>query len=190
VAGFILTCLGDEYKWSFLPSRTGNTLSDKIALRVLKNNSINFERYSFLDRGSDERQYSSPLIDLPFCSVMRSKYGTYEVYHTSGDNLNFVSPIGLKQSLDFYIELISAFEENRVPKTKIFGEPMFSKRLLRDTFGGKTSLSLESINLSNVIALSDGSYDYTELSSILNVPYSDVVNYCNTLIQHDLIELL
>ncbi len=190
IAGFILTCLGDEYNWSFLPSRTGNTLSDKMALRVLRSNLINFKQYSFLDRGSDERQYCSPLIDLPFCSVMRSKYGAYETYHTSGDNLNFVSPIGLKQSLDFYIDLIAAFEKNRVPKTKIFGEPMFSKRLLRDTLGGKTTLSLESMNLSNIIALSDGSHDYTELSTVLNVPYNDVVNYCNILIQHDLIELL
>ena len=36
IAGFILTCLGDERCVSYMPSRKGDTLSDRIALKILK----------------------------------------------------------------------------------------------------------------------------------------------------------
>lgn len=187
VAGFVLTCLGDQNAWSYLPSRTGITLSDKIAKRVLKNHDIKFDSYSFLDRGSDERQYCSPLIDLPFCSIMRSKYGTYDVYHTSGDNLNFISEQGLQDSLDFYIELIQEFENNRIPIAKIFAEPRFSKYGMRGGVGAMPKLDSQSVLVSNICALADGSFDYHELSLLLKVPTSEIIEQCQNLKQLGLI---
>jgi len=86
IAGFVLTCLGDEGKFSYIPSRYGNTLADKVALFTLKNEVKEYISYSYLDKGSDERQYCAPGIDLPVCSITRSKYGTFPEYHTSADN--------------------------------------------------------------------------------------------------------
>ena len=60
IAGFNVTCVGDNKSYSYLPSRLGLTLADKVALHVLKWTNKNFKKYTWLDRASDERQYCSP----------------------------------------------------------------------------------------------------------------------------------
>ena len=76
--GLNLTCVGDDRAFSFLPSKHKYLYIDRLVRRVLNNQKIKFKEYDWLTRGSDERQYSSPNIDLPFVSIMRSKYGTYK----------------------------------------------------------------------------------------------------------------
>ena len=87
-AAFNLTCVGDEKNYSFLPSRKGNTITDKVARHCIKNQQVNYKEYNFLkDRGSDERQYCSPKVDLPMVSIMKSKYGEYKVVCPSSTSL-------------------------------------------------------------------------------------------------------
>ena len=88
IAGFNIVCKIDNKTYSYIPSRAGNTISDKLSLKILKKKKLKFKKYSWLDRGSDERQYCAPGVDLPISSITRSKYNTYKEYHTSLDNLN------------------------------------------------------------------------------------------------------
>ena len=60
---------------------------------------------------------------------MRSKYNTYDEYHTSFDNLDFVSSDGLNDSFNVYKEVLNSIEKDNFPKAKILAEPMMSKRV-------------------------------------------------------------
>jgi len=182
IAGFVITCVGDNNNYSFLPSRTGDTYADKIAKFVLNNYVKEYKEYSFLERGSDERQYCTPLIDLPVVSIMRSKYGTYPEYHTSLDNLNFISPLGLSNALKIYIKIIQVLENNYIYKPKIFCEPQLGKRGLYNT-----SSNDNPIDIVNLLAYLDGKNDLIDLSRLINVDFFEIVNYINALVKENLI---
>jgi len=187
VAGFNITCVGDNNSYSYLPSRQGDTLADRASLNVLKYKHPNFKRYSYLDRGSDERQYNSPGIDLPVASVMRSKYGEYPEYHTSLDNLDFVSPDGLHGSYDVYKKMITALEKNSNYIIKTLCEPQLGKFGLYPSLS--TKKSAEKVrDLMNFIAYSDGNHDLIEISDIISVPLWDLYPIIEELKGKDLLE--
>lgn len=189
IAGYVLSCLGDELTWNFMPSRTGNTLSDKVAKRTLEQLNIKYKINSFSDRGSDERQYCSPRVNLPVSSVMRSKYGTFPEYHTSKDDLTFISKKGLHESFEYFKQLIQQFEDNRIPVAELFGEPMLSKRNLRGTIGG-SSLTSEEQLISQVLAYADGSNDTFEIAEIANVTIREIESVIDLLCSHELIKVI
>ena len=185
-AGFVLTCCGDDGPFSYMPSRTGATYADKVALRVLSKFAPNHVKYSFGQRGSDERQYCSPLVDLPVCSIMRSKYHEYRQYHTSADDLSFVTRSGLRKTLEFYAALISEIEANDLPRAVFHGEPQLGKRGLYPTTGGQ--INQASIGaLIDLLAFSDGTNDLTEISSITGHPRDVLNETLEVLVNHGLL---
>lgn len=186
IAGFNITCVGDERTYSYLPSRYGNTLSDKAALNILKFKHPDCKYYSFLDRGSDERQYCSPGVDLPVVSIMRSKYGDYPEYHTSLDNLEIVTAKGLYGSFSVIKDCIQALEKNETYKVKCNCEPQLGKRGLYPTLSTKESGNTVR-NMMNFIAYADGTNDLIDISNIINVPVWDLYEVAETLFQNDLV---
>lgn len=166
IAGYNITCVGDDRAYSFLPSKTGDTLSDQVAKFVLRENKIKFNHYKWTDRGSDERQYCSQGINLPIASVMRSKYATYKEYHNSLDNLqNVVSSKGFQGSLDIYKKIINLIEKSKFPKMKNCCEPYLTKVNLYPTLSSKSNWDKNLNNILDVISFSDGTRSLIELSA-------------------------
>jgi len=186
-AGFVLTCMGDNQNWSFLGSRYGNTLADKVSIAILEDRGIKFDSYSFLDRGSDERQYCSPGVDLPVVSIMRSKYGTYKEYHTSEDNLNFVSGESLFESTELMLEAISILEKNVTPHASLLCEPFYSKRLIREQSRENRKLTTYNKKISDFLAYSDGTKDLIDISRIIGTTFDETHKICCELLQAGLV---
>lgn len=138
IAGFNVTCVGDDRVYSYLPSRNGKTISDDVAKHVLKHIDPSYKSYSWTDRGSDERQYCAPGVDLPIASIMRSKFSNYDEYHTSLDDLTFVvSPQGLEGGYQAIRYAIEAIENNVYPISNFLCEPQLGKRGLYPSLSTK-----------------------------------------------------
>ena len=182
-AGFVVTCVGDDNNYSFLPSRLGNTYTDELALYTLNNYCHKgYNKYSFLERGSDERQFCSPLIDLPVVSIMRSKYGTYPEYHTSLDDLNFISKEGLMGAYDILTKSINIIEKNIIYFPLVHCEPQLGKRGLYNI-----SSNDDPDTLVNILAYVDGKLDLLNISKILNIDFFECYEICETLEKNQLI---
>ncbi|MDA7838477.1 DUF4910 domain-containing protein [Candidatus Pelagibacter sp.] len=187
IAGFNISCVGDDRSYSYLPSRDGNTVSDFIAKHVLKWTDKNFIEYSWLDRGSDERQYCAPGIDLPIASIARTLYGKYPEYHTSLDNLdNLVTPRGLNGGYWVIRKAIEAIERNKKYKVSVMCEPQMGKRGLYPTISTKNSND-EVTLMMNLISLCDGNNSLLDIAERLNVAIWDLYDVVSKLKKQNLI---
>jgi aminopeptidase-like protein len=189
VAGFVVTCVGDERAYSFLPSRRGNTLADRAARLSFRDLGIAPVNYSFLDRGSDERQYCSPGVDLPVCSIMRSKYGVYPEYHTSLDNLDLISQAGLSGAFGVYRRAIELLEANRTYQATVPCEPQLGKRGLYPSLskvGGAENLR----TMMNLLAYADGGSDLLAIAETIGADALECAKVAGTLTDHQLLRII
>ena len=118
---------------------------------------------------------------------MRTKYGIYPQYHTSGDNLDLVSYSSLAETYDIYLKIINALEENNYYKIKCLCEPQLGKRGLYPTISTKTSSKIVE-NMMNVLTYLDGKNDLFDISEITKVKISEVINIVKKLKDAELIE--
>ena len=186
IAGFNITCIGDERCYSYLPSRDGDTLSDRVAKHVLKHIDSNYLSYKWTDRGSDERQYCAPGIDLPIATIMRSKYGEYPEYHTSLDNLDLVSAQGLEGGLHALKSAISVIEENKFYISTELCEPQLGKRGLYPTISTKNSHK-QVETMMNTLTYCDGTISLLEIAEIIDKPLWKLVPVIEKLLDFKLV---
>lgn len=200
IAGLVITCVGDNNNFSYLPTKYGNTTLDKIILSTFKSNKLKYKKYSFLNRGSDERQYNSPHVELPVASVMRSKYGTYPEYHTSLDDFKLVNSKGLRTSFIVLKKIINQIldldeknfiKENRKikksnPISKIICEPFMSKRNLYPTLSNGFVKS-NTRNIMNFLQYADGSNNCREISKYIKLNLNSTMKIYRTLKQYKLV---
>ena len=185
VGAINLTCIGDEGDYSYLASRLGDSALDRIARRVVSERPSN-KVYSYLDRGSDERQYGMPGIDLPMISLMRTKYGSYPEYHTHLDDLTVVTPAGLQGGLDLVRDCIRELEASTYFQSTVIGEPQLGKRGLYHSVHART-VSDTILLRTHILAYSDGQHSLVDIADMTGAPLEEVEELALELEQHGLL---
>ncbi|EHZ4885579.1 DUF4910 domain-containing protein [Campylobacter lari] len=185
-AGFALSCIGDDNAYSLIHTPSENTLADKVALHTLKDKN-NFKEFSFLNRGGNERQFCAPLVNLPIVGVCRTRFGDYKEYHTSKDDLNFISEEGLQGSLKTMQEIIMNLEVNEIYQNTVFCEPNLGKRDLYHTINTSSTNSCIPISC-NFLAYCDGKNDVLDIASKLNIQAYELKDLVEKLKFHGLIK--
>lgn len=186
-AGYNISCIGDDRCYSFLPSRAGNTIADAVAQHVLKHIDPAFKRYTWLDRGSDERQYCAPGADLPVATIMRSKYGQYPEYHTSLDCLGtVVTAEGLAGGFGALRAALNILEKDFVPRVTTIGEPQLGKRGLYPDLSQKGSGNSVR-DMMNMISYCDGTRSLFEIAEVINVSFERLLDLSKPLVQEGLL---
>jgi aminopeptidase-like protein len=184
-SGLIATCVGDRGISTYQRSRDGNTLIDRVVEKVLQDSGEPYQIRDFIPYGSDERQYSSPGFNLPIGSLMRTPYGEPEFpeYHTSGDNLDFIDPRSLGNSLKKYLHIIYILEKDRIYlNTNPKGEPQLGRRNLYNLLGGQREGNLEQYALLWTLNLSDGKHSLLDISRRSKMPFRTIADAADRLV--------
>ena len=198
-AGWVVTCVGDSGPYSHVPSRKGRSLADRILLKALGHLKHDVVDYSWNERGSDERQWCAPGVDLPVCSFTRSKYGTYPEYHTSLDDLSFISPEGLQSSLEVLQVCVRELEASPRFFSSTVGEPQMSKRGMYPSLSAVGKTMTPSVQLSsgstvstrdvmNVLSMCDGDHDFRDIALQVNLSPGTVNDILEALAQMELVQ--
>lgn len=189
IAGYVLTCIGDGSPFSYIETRGADSLVDRITRHVFRHAAPEHRWYSWQCRGSDERQYNWPGIDLPIGSLMRAKHGTYPEYHTSDDNLELLSSKSFEESVQMALQCIEALECNRTYRCQSRCEPQLGKRGLYPQLSTRDS-GQQARLLLDLLAYSDGTQDLLAIAERLHKPITELAANAALLVNQGLLAVI
>ena len=170
--GLVLTCLGDPGAPTYKRSRRGTAAIDRYAEYVLQGDGHADRVLAFTPTGYDERQFCSPGFDLPVGCLMRSPNETFPEYHTSADNLSFVTPQALADSLRVLNDIVELAERDETFRnTAPWGEPQLGRRGLHD---GERAAGLDRMAILWVLNLSDGQHSLFDIARHCGMPFAAI----------------
>jgi aminopeptidase-like protein len=186
--GLVLACIGDAGKSTYKKSRRGDAEIDRAVVHVLKQSGEDFGVDEFIPYGYDERQFCSPGFDLPVGCLMRTPHGRFPEYHTSADDLSFVQPASLADSLSKCMAALSIVDNNGTflnlnPKC----EPQLGRRGIYRSYaeqkdGGKIEKALLW-----VLNLSDGRHSLLDIAEKSGIHFDIIKEAVDILLKHDLL---
>jgi aminopeptidase-like protein len=183
--GLVVANVGDQGKSTYKKTRRGDAEIDRAVQHVLSHSGQDYEILDFVPYGYDERQFCSPAFNLPMGCFMRTPYGRYPEYHTSADNLDFVQPRYLADSLFKALSVLSILENNRAyvnqnPKC----EPQLGKRGL---YRGYPAGGVDDLGVLWVLNLSNGNHSLLDIAERSGIAFytmkkaADALLKCNLL---------
>ena len=186
--GLLLSCLGDSGSMTYKQSRRGNAGIDRAARHVLEHSGEPHTILEFTPYGYDERQFCSPGFDLPLGCIMRTPNGQYPEYHSSADNLDFVQPEFLRDSLEKCIRIVEVLEADEVyVNLNPHCEPQLGRRGLYAGLGGQRALPEDELALLWVLNLSDGRHSLLDIAERANMDFRQIHNAARGLRAHNLL---
>jgi len=187
----VCSCVGDGRMFSLIKGRNPGDFYKALrvsATSVAKQYDINIKEYSFLDRGSDERQYSSPHVDLDVGTFCNSKFGEYPEYHTSLDNLDIISEEAIAISCEVVLRAIFFAGLNQNPTMIAPCEPMFSKYGLYPHTRDYVSTKKMVMDLLNFSAYSDGQHSIVDIAEICDLTDVEAIGLFRKFQEKDVIK--
>lgn len=186
--GLVVTGLGDSSPFVYKQSRRADAEIDLVIPYVLEQFSLEHKVIPFSPYGYDERQYGSPGFDLPVGRLSRKPHGEYPEYHTSADNLDFVSAENLSEALEVYKRIVKVLEHNHYYKNlKPKGEPQLGKRGLYTALGGQHA-SEKQMAMLWILNLSDGKHSLLDIARVSEINFDILVETAQVLKDHDLLK--
>ena len=187
--GLVMANLGDSGNMHYKRSRVGDAEIDRTVEHVLGCTHEDHEILSFSPYGYDERQFCSPGFNLPVGSLTRTPFGQYPQYHTSADNLQFITPSALEDSYLTYLAVIEVLEGNgRFLNQNPKCEPQLGKRGLYDAIGGRSGGRTDVMAMLWTLNQSDGRHSLLDIAIQSGMEFSKVRAAADLLIEHDLLE--
>ena len=188
--GMVVSCVGDRGPLTYKRSRDGSDL-DRAAAQVLSVRPGSTLR-DFVPWGGDERQFSSPGFGLAMGSLTRTPHGSYPEYHTSADDLEFLTSESLADSLEALVEMLVIVDGNEtLVRVEPRGEPQLSQHgldarmsegLLR---GGEETRQA----LLWVLNLADGETSLLDTAERSGLPFALVRETADVLLQAGLVRV-
>lgn len=185
--GLVLASLGDRGPFTYKRSRRGDADIDRVIEFLLERRGAGSVE-DFSPYGYDERQFCSPGFDLPVGRLTRTPNGRYPEYHTSADNLEFVSADSLGASLQACEQICAILEGNRryrnlAPKC----EPRLGPRGLYRNASGRNPSEFEHALLW-VLNQSDGTRDLLSIARRARMDFEVIAGAARALQDAGLLE--
>ncbi len=180
--GLVLACAGDPGQLTYKQSRRGDAEIDRVLRHVLTASERPHRIAGFTPYGYDERQYCSPGFDLGVGSLTRTPYAGYPEYHTSADDLDFVSPAAMADTLAVCREAFAVLDRNRrYVNLSPYGEPQLGRRGLYDSLGGRSDAKQAQLAMLWVLSLSDGEHALLDVADRSGLPFDTVAGAADAL---------
>ena len=186
--GLTLTCLGDGHPFTYKKTLAGDAEVDRAAAHVLARKGTDHAAVEYFPYGYDERQFNSPGFRLPVGSLMRGRHGQFPEYHTSADDLRFVSSARLAESLSLCRDIVDVLDGNRTLRSlQPWGEPQLGRRGLYRAVGGAGLPGFE-LAMLWVLCLADGGHSLLDVAGRAGLDFDVVRAAAKALEQHALLE--
>ena len=182
----VITTVGGPGKFGYKQSWQSEHQINRDIEKIFKQKRVNYIKYPFSIRGSDERQYSSQAFKLNMATITKDKYFEYKEYHTSLDNLNFVNGRNIYKSLNMYKALLNQIDRWKIFQSRMpYCEHMMSKHNLYPKTGGLYRMSNTGLTQLDIIQwilhLSDGMKTIDEIAAQLRVSKATILKLSQAL---------